>query len=67
MKVIPIQQRSKEEIAAFHEGFEAGIKMSLEAITTNAEAFRQLVANSGGESKCIKTRKVMRIRHPEKR
>ena len=46
MKIeIPIKKRSKKEIAAYKDGFVAGIKMCHKAIDTNADSFfRALVA-----------------------
>ena len=34
-KIIPIRQRSPEEIAAFHDGFNAAIRMAVDSISTN--------------------------------
>ena len=36
-KVIPLIRRSPEEIAAFHDGFNAGIRMAVDAISTNKQ------------------------------
>ena len=65
---IPMKRRSKEEIKAYLDGFEAGVKLCTDAINENAQRFRELVVPTigGGEGECIKTQRATLTRHPEK-